>query len=142
MVPAGFGWSAGDIIKLIEVSVVVYQAFNDARKNSSRQFQLLSDEFGRFHTCLELLQNLLEEHTKKLYFGYDQFKTTLEECQEFLQKYSVLGDRRNSVVKFFKTIGWTTEEKGTINRLMTAVHGHAHVIGLYTGYMTLWVDLH
>jgi hypothetical protein len=132
-----FGWSAGDVIKLIEISVVVYQAFNDARKNSSRQFQLLTNEFGRFKTCLELLHNLLQEHNQKLYFGHDQFKATLEECQEFLLKYSVLGERRNSVVKFFRTIGWTTEEKGTINRLVTAVHGHAHVIGLYIGYMTL-----
>ena len=141
MVAPGFGWSAGDVIKLIEVSYIVYQAFNDARKNSSRQFQLLSDEFGRFHICLELVHSLLAEHNKKLYFGHDQFKATLEECQEFLSKYSVLGDRRSSVVKFFKTIGWTTEEKGTISRLITAVHGHAHVLGLYTGYMTLWVDL-
>jgi hypothetical protein len=134
---AAFGWSTGDLIKLIEVSVVVYQAFNDARKNSSRQFQLLTNEFGRFKTFLELLHNLLEEHNQKLYFGHDQFKATLEECREFLLKYSVLGERRNSVVKFFRTIGWTTEEKGTINRLVTAVHGHAHVIGLYIGYMTL-----
>ncbi len=134
---AAFGWSAGDLVKLIEVSVGVYTAFNDARKNSSRQFQLLTDEFGRFHTCLELLRNLLEEHNKKLYFGHDQFKATLDERQEFLLKYSVLGDRRRSVVKFFKMIGWTNEEKGTINRLLTAVHGHTHVIGLYTGYMTL-----
>lgn len=141
MLPAGFGWSAGDIIKLIEISIVVYKAFNDARKNSSRQFQLLTEEFGRFHTCLELLHALLKEHDKKLYFGHDQFKGTLEECHEFLLKYLVLGDRRNSVVKFLKTIGWTTEEKSTINRLITAVHGHAHVIGLYTGYMTLWVEL-
>ena len=132
-----FGWSAGDIVKLLEASYVIYQAFNDARKNSSRQFQLLSDEFARFHTCLELLHSLLKKHGKNLYFGHDQFKATLEECQEFLSKYSVLGDRRNSVVKFFKTIGWTTEEKGTISRLVMAVHGHAHVIGLYTGYLTL-----
>ena len=138
MVPA-LGWSATDIIKLIELSVVIYQAFNDARKNSSRRFQLLSDEFGRFHTCLGLLHALLKEHNKRLYFGHDQFKATLEECQEFLQKYSVLGERRNSFSKFIKTIEWTTEEKSTINRLLAAIHGHAHVIGLYTGYMTLWV---
>jgi adenylate kinase family enzyme len=141
MLPVGFGWSAGDMIKLIEVSIVVYQAFQDARKNSSRRFQLLTDEFGRFHTCLRLLHDLLEEHNKKLYFGHDQFKATLEECQEFLQKYSVLGERRSSVAKFLKTIGWTMEEKGTINRLLMAVHGHAHVIDLYTGYMNLWVYL-
>jgi adenylate kinase family enzyme len=140
MVPAGLGWSVGDIIKLVEVSLVVYQAFNDARTNSSRQFQLLTDEFGRFHTCLELLHNVLEEHNKRLYFGHEHFKATLQECQDFLAKYSVLGDRRNSFVRFIKTIGWTTEERGTINRLRTAVHGHAHVIGLYIGYMTLWVD--
>jgi hypothetical protein len=137
MVVGGFGWSAGDIVKLIEFSVTIYQAFNDSRKNSSRQFQLLCDEFGRFHTCLELLRDLLEEHNKKLYFGHDEFKATLKECNEFLQKYTVLGERRRSVSKFLKTIEWTTEDKGTINRLLTAVRGHAHVIGLYTGYMTL-----
>lgn len=136
MVPA-FGWSVGDVVKLIEVSVTVYKAFNDARKNSSRQFQLLTDEFGRFHTCLELLHNLLKEHNKNLYFGHDQFQATLEECHEFLQEYAVLGDRRKSVAKFFKTIGWTNEEQSTITRLRTAVHGHAHVIGLYTDYMNL-----
>ena len=137
MVPA-FGWSVTDIIKLIEISVNVYGAFNDARKNSSHRFQLLSEEFRRFHTCLELLRDLLKEHNKNLYFGYDQFKATLEECQEFLQKYAVLGESRNSIAKFIRTIGWTTEEKSTINRLLAAVHGHAHVIGLYIGYMTLW----
>ncbi len=137
MVTPGFGWSAGDVVKLIEISYIVYQAFNDARKNSSRQFQLLSAEFGRFHMCLELLHNLLTKYNKELYFGHDQFLATLKECQEFLTKYAVLGEQRSSVMKFFKTIGWTTEERGTISRLITAVHGHAHVIGLYTGYLTL-----
>jgi hypothetical protein len=137
MASPGFGWSAGDIVKLIEASVVIYQAFNDARKNSSRQFQLLTDEFKRFHVCLELLRHLLEEHNKNLYFGYEQFEATLKECEDFLQKYAVLGDRPFSFAKFVRTIEWTIDEKRTINRLRTAVHGHAHVIDLYVGYMNL-----
>lgn len=124
------------MIKLVEVSFVIYRAFQDAHKNSSRQFQLLVDEFARFHTSLELLKSLLEEHNKKLYFGYDQFKDTLKECKEFLDGYSVLAERRISIGKIFQTIGWTTED-ATIRRLVGAVRGHAHVINLYYGYMNL-----
>lgn len=132
-----FGWSAGDVAKLIEVSFIVYRAFNDARKNASREFELLTDEFQRFHTSLELIHALLHKHDKTLYFGHNQFKATLEECQEFLSKYAVLGERRLSVARILRTIGWTTEEKSTINRLRTAVHGHARVLQLYTSYVTL-----
>jgi hypothetical protein len=141
MASPGFGWSAGDVAKLIEVSIVIYQAFNDARKNSSRQFQLLTEEFQRFQMCLELVRDLLEQHNRKLYFGYEQFKATLEDCQDFMNKYAVLGDRSFSFAKIFKTIEWTIDEKSTITRLRTAAHGHAHVINLYVGYMNLCVKL-
>ena len=64
MSPAGFGWSVGDVIRLIEISVVVYKAFIDARRNSSRQLGLLTEKFERFHRSFELLRSLVEEHNK------------------------------------------------------------------------------
>ena len=136
MIPAAFGWSSGDLFILVQTSVQIYNAFNDARKNSTRQFQLLTDEFGRFQTFLCLLHDLLQKHNRPLYFGYDQFKRTLEECDEFLQKYSSLADRRPSVSKIIRVVVWTTEDR-TIDRLRKDVTGHAHVLGLYTNYLNL-----
>src|SRR2546423_7933487 len=70
----GLGWSAGDVIKIIEVSTTLYSAFRDGYKNSENQVQLLVKEFMRFHEFLQKLAQLLRKYERPLPFGYEDFE--------------------------------------------------------------------
>jgi hypothetical protein len=137
MLPPGFGWSAGDIIKLIEVSVKIYAAFQDANKNSSKQTRILVDEFTRFHKFLLLLKDLLEKYGKPLPFGYDEFRETLRECESFIKPYAdSLLDRGKGFKKAWKTIAFTWNDKD-VDRLRKQVTGHVQSLNLIINYLTL-----
>lgn len=130
------GWSVGDIIKLVEVSAKVYAAFQDARQNSSRQVQILVDEFTRFHQFLVQLKQLLDKYHKPL-LGYEGFKETLKECEEFLKPYSDrLIDRKKSIAKGWATIKFVWEDKD-VERLRKQVAGHVQSLQLYINFLTL-----
>lgn len=126
-----FGYSVGDIILLAEKSYKLYQAVNDGRKNASRQARLLAEEFKRFSCRLADLERVLTQYGRSSYVGMQAFAATLEECEEFVQKYSSLNDDSARALKRGYRIGtWTIEEKN-IERLRTQVAGHVQDIILF-----------
>ena len=137
----GLGLSAGDVIKLLEVSAQIYSAFRDASKNSPNQVQLLVKEFKRFHEFLGLLAQLLKKYGRPLPFGYEDFQKTLEDCQKFLQPYAdALIDRKKSVPYVWQTLKFANE-KEDVDRLRKQVDGHVQSLNLYIGYLQLYVRM-
>ncbi|OCK82251.1 hypothetical protein K432DRAFT_229778 [Lepidopterella palustris CBS 459.81] len=141
MLPPGFGWSPGDLVKLIELSTRVYSALADAQKNSSNQVKLLVKEFNRFHEFLKALSRLLERYGRPLPFGSDDFKETLKECEKFIQPYAdALIDRRPSITYAYHAVKFVSEDKD-VERLRKQVDGHVQSLKLYIGYLTLELQL-
>ena len=133
----GLGWSAGDVIKIIEVSTTLYSAFRDGYKNSENQVQLLVKEFMRFHEFLQKLAQLLRKYERPLPFGYEDFEKTMKDCVNFLQPYAdALIDRKKSIPKAFYTVKFTTAEKN-VERLRKQVDGHVQSLSLYISYLQL-----
>ena len=132
-----FGYSVGDFITAADKSFQLFQAVIDSRKNAPRQVQLLAAEFDQFGNRLKDLHRILTQYGQSSYVGLQASDRTLEECQEFVQRYAALNDKgANKLKRGFQFARWTTEDKN-VNRLRAQVTGHIQDMVLFENGMMM-----
>ncbi|PSN65516.1 hypothetical protein BS50DRAFT_60712 [Corynespora cassiicola Philippines] len=135
------GLSPSDIIKLVEISTRIYDAFNNANLSSAAQVEALVREFGDFHHFLVMLDALMKEYNKPLPFPCSSFKETLERCDKCLEPYrEQLVDRKMSAKKFLYTVRYIGKEN-EVDWLRRQIAGHYQVLHLCISFLQLRLQL-
>lgn len=151
-----FGFSPGDVIKLLEISTRVYIAFKgtlrsaasptvlqnvnsdtDANENSEAQVEALVREFTAFHQCLVELGELMKEYGKPLPFPCKDFEVTLEKCEKSLEPYAEnLVDKKMGIKKIIYTVKYMGKEK-EIEGLRKQITGHYQALHMCISFLQL-----
>jgi hypothetical protein len=112
MLPVGFGWSAGDIVKAIEILTVVIKAFKDAGGAASR-FQ---EEAGFLESIMKTLLHVQDYVTR-----HPDDKWAVDIVQLASRLNAALESIRKSHEKYAKHLGLSRHSKMSKFRIAPTV---------------------
>jgi hypothetical protein len=116
------GFSVTDLIQAVGHIKTVYDSFFDKYTNSATQLRDLADQIQQFQTNLQANKETIESRGLA-YSGYVSIKRTLDECEDFLEKYKAVLDTKVSVAKLYRT-GRFPYDKETVARLQKQIESH------------------
>lgn len=116
------GLSVTDLIQAVGHAKTVYDGFFDKYSNSASQFRDLADHIEQFQTNLQTHKEIIESRGLE-YSGYVAIKRTFDECEDFLNKYKAVLDKKASVEKIWR-IGRFQYEQDTVARLQKKIESH------------------
>jgi hypothetical protein len=116
------GFSVTELIQAVGHIKTVYDAFFSKYTNSETQVRDLADHIQQFQTNLQAHKEIIESRGLE-YSGYVAIKRTLDECEDFLDKYKAVLEKKISVVKVWKT-GRFQYEKDIVARLQKQIESH------------------
>ena len=116
------GFSVTDLIQAVCHIKTVYDAFFNKYTNSAVQVRGLADRIQQFQTNLQAHKEIIEKRGLE-YSGYVAIKNTLDECEDFLEKYKGVLEKKISVVKVWRT-GRFPYEQDVVARLQKDIESH------------------
>ncbi|KAI9812244.1 MAG: hypothetical protein M1832_000476 [Thelocarpon impressellum] len=120
--------SPQDFMLLARKAYDIYKAINDRQESVPRQLQLLGDELRHLDERLRELCRALEQHETSTYDGYDAFKRTLDECQDFVDRFIAFNRPGAIAVRRWLSIGKYTFDYDSIKSLQLEAAGHVQYI--------------
>ena len=85
-----FGWSATDLLVLVQFCCVIIDNCTDGPRSAASQVNSLKREVEEFNVTLLQLQRHLKETGDVSFLDFKEVKHTLEECSKYLGKYKPL----------------------------------------------------
>jgi hypothetical protein len=85
-----FGWSATDLLSLVQISFVIIDNCKDGLRSAASQVNSLKKEVEEFNVTLRQLQGHLKETGELSFLDFTQVTKTLDECSKYLEKYRLL----------------------------------------------------
>jgi hypothetical protein len=116
------GFSVSDLIQAVGHIKTVYDAFFNKYTNSVVQVRSLANRIQQFQTNLQAHKEIIENRGLE-YSGYIAIKNTLDECEDFLEKYKGVLEKKISVVKVWRT-GRFPYDQDIVARLQKDIESH------------------
>ena len=136
------GYSVGDVIKAANACKQVYDAFFSKYDNAHSRVSELHNTVNLFHSNLLAHSEILERSGKQ-YPGFEDFESTINECNDFLQKYlrgisAAGGGGRGKLRQAFNTAAWPLEEKH-VEKLTRQLSLQIQALNSFALTVILWV---
>lgn len=119
------GFSVSELIQAVGHVKTTYDAFFSKYANSSALVRSLNDEIMAFQKNLEIYNNLArEENCTLAESDFKAIQRTLDECEDFLNKYrSLLDDGAVSLEKAWRTVRFPYA-RDDVERLRRQISSH------------------
>jgi hypothetical protein len=85
-----FGWSATDLLSLVQICCVIIDNCKDGLRSAASQVNSLKKEVEEFNATLLQLHRHLKETGEVSFLNFKDVTKTLNECSEYLEKYRLL----------------------------------------------------
>ena len=133
------GFSVTDLIQAASHFKIVYDGFFSKHSNSASLIRDLADHIQEFQTNLQAHKEVIEsrglEYSNP---GYVAIKRTLDECEDFLNKYSAVLEKKISVERLWRT-GRLQYEQDTVARLQKRIDSHGISILQFNSNILMYV---
>jgi len=116
------GFSVSDLIQAVGHVKTLYGAFFSKYTNSAVQVRNLANRIQQFQANLQAHKEIIERRGLE-YSGYVAIKSTLDECEDFLDKYRAVLEKKISVVRAWRT-GRFQYEQDIVARLQKDIDSH------------------
>lgn len=133
------GFSVTELIQAAGHFKIVYDGFFSKHSNSASKIRDLADHIQEFQTNLQAHKEVIESRGLEYSnLGYGAIKRTLDECEDFLNKYSAVLDKKISAERFWRT-GRLQYELDTVARLQNRIDSHKISILQFNSNILMYV---